>query len=133
MTENRPQIMLSVKDANRLEALLESLSDDVVTKKGLEEELDRAVIVDDEMLPNEVVTMNSTVQFKISSSKEVFCLKLVFPKDMDEKGKTISILSPVGSALLGLAINDEIEWPAPNSKLIKVKILDVIKEEVATI
>ncbi|ARR50907.1 TPA: nucleoside diphosphate kinase regulator [Photobacterium damselae] len=133
MAENRPQIMLSVKDANRLEALLESLSDDVVTKKGLEEELDRAVIVDDEMLPNEVVTMNSTVQFKISSSKEVFCLKLVFPKDMDEKGKTISILSPVGSALLGLAINDEIEWPAPNSKLIKVKILDVIKEEVATI
>ncbi|HIF9333518.1 TPA: GreA/GreB family elongation factor [Photobacterium damselae] len=77
--------------------------------------------------------MNSTVQFKISSSEEVFCLKLVFPKDMDEKGKTISILSPVGSALLGLAINDEIEWPAPNSKLIKVKILDVIKEEVATI
>lgn len=133
MAENRPQIMLSVKDANRLEALLESLSDDVVTKKGLEEELDRAVIVDGEMLPNEVVTMNSTVQFKISSSKEVFCLKLVFPKDMDEKGKTISILSPVGSALLGLAINDEIEWPAPNSKLIKVKILDVIKEEVATI
>ncbi|WP_420745018.1 nucleoside diphosphate kinase regulator [Photobacterium damselae] len=133
MAENRPQIMLSVKDANRLEALLETLSDDVVTKKGLEEELDRAVIVDDEMLPNEVVTMNSTVQFKISSSKEVFCLKLVFPKDMDEKGKTISILSPVGSALLGLAINDEIEWPAPNSKLIKVKILDVIKEEVATI
>ncbi|UKA07834.1 nucleoside diphosphate kinase regulator [Photobacterium damselae subsp. damselae] len=133
MAENRPQIMLSVKDANRLEALLESLSDDVVTKKRLEEELDRAVIVDDEMLPNEVVTMNSTVQFKISSSKEVFCLKLVFPKDMDEKGKTISILSPVGSALLGLAINDEIEWPAPNSKLIKVKILDVIKEEVATI
>ncbi len=133
MAENRPQIMLSVKDANRLEALLESLSDDVVTKKGLEEDLDRAVIVDDEMLPNEVVTMNSTVQFKISSSKEVFCLKLVFPKDMDEKGKTISILSPVGSALLGLAINDEIEWPAPNSKLIKVKILDVIKEEVATI
>ncbi|MDP2531671.1 nucleoside diphosphate kinase regulator [Photobacterium damselae subsp. piscicida] len=133
MAENRPQIMLSVKDANRLEALLESLSDNVVTKKGLEEELDSAVIVDDEMLPNEVVTMNSTVQFKISSSKEVFCLKLVFPKDMDEKGKTISILSPVGSALLGLAINDEIEWPAPNSKLIKVKILDVIKEEVATI
>lgn len=133
MAENRPQIMLSVKDANRLEALLESLSDNVVTKKGLEEELNSAVIVDDEMLPNEVVTMNSTVQFKISSSKEVFCLKLVFPKDMDEKGKTISILSPVGSALLGLAINDEIEWPAPNSKLIKVKILDVIKEEVATI
>ncbi|ENO8809647.1 nucleoside diphosphate kinase regulator [Photobacterium damselae] len=133
MAENRPQIMLSVKDANRLEALLESLSDDVVTKKGLEEELDRAVIVDGEMLPNEVVTMNSMVQFKISSSEEVFCLKLVFPKDMDEKGKTISILSPVGSALLGLAINDEIEWPAPNSKLIKVKILDVIKEEVATI
>ncbi|WP_154140661.1 nucleoside diphosphate kinase regulator [Photobacterium damselae] len=133
MAENRPQIMLSVKDANRLEALLESLSDDVVTKKGLEEELDRAVIVDGEMLPNEVVTMNSMVQFKISSSEEVFCLKLVFPKDMDEKGKTISILSPVGSALLGLAINDEIEWSAPNSKLIKVKILDVIKEEVATI
>ncbi|MDP2513693.1 nucleoside diphosphate kinase regulator [Photobacterium damselae subsp. piscicida] len=123
MAENRPQIMLSVKDANRLEALLESLSDNVVTKKGLEEELDCAVIVDDEMLPNEVVTMNSTVQFKISSSKEVFCLKLVFPKDMDEKGKTISILSPVGSALLGLAINDEIEWPAPNSKLIKSKNL----------
>ena len=56
----------------------------------------------------------------IDSSGEEFCLTLVYPKDVDATGDKISILAPVGSALLGLATGDEIDWPRPGGGRIKV-------------
>ncbi|WP_299020061.1 nucleoside diphosphate kinase regulator [uncultured Photobacterium sp.] len=122
----KPKIIVSERDEMRLEALLETVPDSVVTKQRLEDELDRADVVGSEEIPPNVVTMNATVRFALSSSKEECCLTLVYPKDMDESGDKISVLAPVGSALLGLSIGDEIEWPSPNGNSLKVKILDVI-------
>src|SRR5690606_36965209 len=110
----RPNIVISSLDADRLEALLESLPNGAFPGKAeLEAELDRAEIVAPEKLPPTVVSMNSTVRFKVLSSGEEFSLKLVFPRDMDSSGQKISILAPVGSALLGLSQGDTIEWPKP--------------------
>ena len=69
--------------------------------------------------------MNSTVKFSVESSKEESELTLVYPKDMDSNSNKISILAPVGSALLGLSQGDEIEWPKPGGGLIKVTIKEV--------
>ena len=100
----RPKIIISQQDARRLENLLNALSDDQhPTLADLEEELGRAEIMDEKDIPPTVVTMNSTVKFRTSSSKEVFCLTLVYPEGLDEAGKTISILAPVGGALLFVA------------------------------
>lgn len=122
-----PEIIISTTDAERLEKLLASLpKTNFIGREELEVELDRATVVAPQDVPPTVVTMNSTVKFTVESSTEDFDLTLVYPKDVDSSGKTISILAPVGSALLGLAQGDEIEWPKPGGGLVKVKVKEVV-------
>lgn len=124
---NRPNIIISSLDADRLDALLESLPKGAFPGKAeLEVELARADIVEPKQVPPTVVTMNSTVRFRVTSSKEEFSLTLVYPKDLDASGDKISILAPVGSALLGLSQGDDIEWPRPGGGTLKVHIEEVL-------
>jgi regulator of nucleoside diphosphate kinase len=123
---SRPKLIISSLDASRLEALLDSLPADVIPgRDGLEAELARADIVEPKAVPPTVVTMNSTVRFEVESSAEEFCLTLVYPKDVDASGQKISVLAPVGSALLGLAQGDAIEWPKPGGGTLRVRIKEV--------
>ena len=122
----KPQLIISSLDAERLEALLDSLPNAAFPGSAeLEAELARAKIVKPELVPPTVVTMNSTVKFTVEGSSEEFCLTLVYPKDMDVKGGCISILAPVGSALLGLSQGDQIEWPKPSGGKMKVRIAEI--------
>lgn len=124
---SRPKIIISSLDAERLEALLDSLPDGAFPGKAdLRAELARADIVAPEDVPANVVSMNSTVRFRVESSSEEFRLTLVYPKDMDSSGTKISILAPVGSALLGLSHGDEIEWPKPGGGLVRVRIEEIV-------
>ncbi|WP_258405528.1 MULTISPECIES: nucleoside diphosphate kinase regulator [Shewanella] len=109
----------------RLERLLESLPGNDVGKAALEAELSRAEVRPSKEMPANVVTMNSEVRFTVSSSSEEFCLRLVYPKDVSAKGDTVSILAPVGSALLGLAQGDEMDWPRPGGGTTRVRIEEV--------
>ncbi len=123
----RPGIIISSLDADRLDALLETLQDDAFPgKRELEDELARAEIVEPKDVPATVVSMNSTVRFQVLSSGKEFNLTLVYPKDMDSSGKKISILAPVGSALLGLSQGDEIEWPKPGGGSLNVRIEEIL-------
>ncbi|OEY65896.1 nucleoside diphosphate kinase regulator [Marinobacter sp. X15-166B] len=118
---------MSSLDAERLDALLDSLPENAFPgRDALEAELDRAEVVEPTEVPETVVTMNSTVKFKVTSSDEEFCLTLVYPRDVDPEADNISILAPVGSALLGLSQGDEIEWPKPGGGVLRVRIEDVI-------
>lgn len=122
----KPEIILSRLDAERLEKMLEKM--DGKSFPGmieLEEEVARARVVEPGEVPSTVVTMNSTVRFKFASSENQFSLTLVYPKDADGSKDKISILAPVGSALLGMNEDDEMNWPAPNGGTIKVKIIEV--------
>ncbi|CAH1387698.1 Regulator of nucleoside diphosphate kinase [Candidatus Nitrotoga sp. M5] len=122
----RPEIIISTVDSERLEKLLDSLpNNEFIGKVELESELARAKIVKPKDVPPTVVTMNSTVRFKVASSNDEFELRLVYPKDSDLSGKTLSILAPIGSALLGLSQGDEIEWPKPGGGVLRVQIHEV--------
>jgi regulator of nucleoside diphosphate kinase len=119
----KPHIVITELDAERLESLLDKLPDNAFPgKAALEEELARAEVVAPQDVPPTVVTMNSTVRFRVSGSNEEFCLTLVYPDRVDASGTAISILAPVGSALLGLAEGDEIEWPKPGGGTMSVRI-----------
>jgi regulator of nucleoside diphosphate kinase len=123
----RPHVVISTRDAERLDALLESLrGQSFPGRTELEAELARADVVEPKDVPPTVVTMNSTVKFRVASSKEEFQMTLVYPKDVDESGGTISVLAPVGSALLGLSRGDEIEWPKPGGGVLKVQIQELV-------
>ncbi|MCH8551111.1 MAG: nucleoside diphosphate kinase regulator [Natronospirillum sp.] len=128
MTDNtQPPIVISSLDADRLDELLEGLSAaDFPGRAELEAELARATIVEPQEVPDTVVSMNSTVRFRVESTGEVFNLTLVYPKNMDNSGSKISILAPVGSALLGLSQGDQIAWPKPGGGQLRVRIEEIL-------
>ncbi len=125
--KQRPPITISSLDAARLEKMLGALdANRFPDSEDLRAELDRADIVKPEEVPPDVVTMNSTVIFRIASSGKEFSLTLVYPGDIDGNAGKISILAPVGGALLGLREGDEISWPGPGGGLLDVRVLKVV-------
>lgn len=123
----KPNITVSSTDLARIENLIAATADKASPAiKMLEDELDRADIVEPTEISANVVTMNSTVRFSSSITNEQFTYTLVYPKDMQSNGTTISILAPVGSAILGLSEGDEMLWPAADGKTLKVKVEEVL-------
>lgn len=131
-TENimmKPHITVSEQDLEQLESLLDTLPVSAGrSRAALLEELDRAEIVDLRNIPRSVVTMNSTVRFEIDSPSEEFCLTLTYPDKTGDTPGAISVLTPIGTALLGMSVGSEIEWPRPDGKLVKVRILSVARQ-----
>lgn len=119
-------ITVSSRDLDRIEDLLESLPADACPgKAALLAELDQAEVVEPREVPPTLVTMNSTVRFAIVETREEFCMTLVYPKDLNGAPDRVSVLAPVGSALLGLSVGDELDWRRPGGRHVTVKVLDV--------
>lgn len=122
-----PQIILSSFDIARLESLIERLPPAQAEQlEGLLGELERAEVREPEEMPNNVVTMNSRVRFSTEGSDEIRELTLCYPKDADGSFEKVSILAPIGSALLGLSVGQEIEWKMPNGRPKKLRIEEVV-------
>lgn len=117
----RPPIVLSRLDHERLDRLL-GAERPRVDLDALREELDRARIVEPEQVPANVVTMNSTLRFTDEDSGGESQVTLVYPDRADVAKGHISVLAPVGSALLGLAVGDAIEWPLPNGRTVRLRV-----------
>lgn len=122
----KPDIMLSSLDIARLEHLLSQLPPHSPEVALLEQELERATIVEPAEMPPDRVTMNSRVSFSVGASSQPQALTLVYPKDVDQSGEKISVLAPVGSAILGLAVGDEIAWPTPADPAQKIRIHAIV-------
>lgn len=120
----KPDIIVTTVDFERLEALIDSLPPVSSTTMELLEELTRAEIVEPHEVPCSVVTMNSTVRFTIGPKEEEFRRTLVYPREVSGSS-TISVLSPVGSALLGLSAGSSIEWPGPTGEPLAIRIIEV--------
>ena len=91
----------------------------------LEEELDRAILVASEDVPGDVVTMNSQISVRDLDSKKEMTLRLVFPSDADYEQDRISILAPIGTALIGYRAGDTVEWRVP-AGVKRLKIIAVL-------
>lgn len=91
---------------------------------GLLEELDRAVIVDPDNLPGDVITMNSRAEMRDLESGETVTFTLVFPSEADIDEEKISVLAPIGAGMLGYRVGDEFEWNVPGG-LRRMKVTKV--------
>ena len=111
------EIRLTELDAVRLErALMELLKATDGEPQGaseLESLLDAAAIVPSDSIAPNVVTLNSTVVLEAHPSNERTTLTLVYPKDADPDQSKVSVLSPVGRALLGARVNDRVRVVVP--------------------
>ena len=118
-----PSITVSTLDLSRLEALL--ANSDEPAADALQDELDRAKVLDPERMPPDVVTMHSSVRFVVEETGEEFEKTLCFPREVAGQADAVSVLAPLGSALLGLAVGQVIDWPVPGGKTRRVRILDI--------
>ena len=81
---------------------------------SLEEELDRAEVVEQKDIPADVITMRSTVRLKDLATSEELIYRLVFPTEANYDEGKISVLAPVGTAMLGYRRGNVIEWQVPS-------------------
>src|SRR5687768_254899 len=112
--KKRPLIISEV-DASRLKEFIDtSRRDGWITENyldALEGELNRARIVPVGKVPADVVTMNSVVRLRDLESDEMEEFELVYPGYADMLSNRISVLAPIGTAILGYRLGDVIEWP----------------------
>jgi regulator of nucleoside diphosphate kinase len=92
---------------------------------SLEHELDRAHVVDPSAIPHDVVTMNSQVRIEDVDTGLETVYTLVFPSEASISEKKISILAPIGTALLGSRVGTTVDWPVPAGRR-TVRIKDVL-------
>lgn len=116
-------LILTQTDFQKLTALINNANPDVAGL--LEEELGRAAVVPEEELPADVVAMNSKVKFQDVESGKEKEVTLVYPHEANIEENKISILAPVGSALIGLRVGQMIRWPLPNGAEKRFKVLSV--------
>jgi len=122
---SKPSIVVSRLDLERIEALLERLPPAQAAQyDALRGELDRAEVVEPAAVPADVVTMNSVVTFMDEGVGEELTVSLVYPSAVRADG-TVSILAPVGSALLGLTRGQQIDWPTPDGQQRRLRVLDI--------
>ncbi len=122
---SQPPITVSRTDMERIEALLERQpSAQAASFAALRAQLDRADVVEPVAMPAHTVTMNSTVTFEEEGSGGNLTLTLVYPAAAGAPG-TVSILAPVGSALLGLSRGQQIDWPMPDGHKRRVRVLEI--------
>ena len=128
-SQNMTTIYITESDYQRLSGLIETTRErngvDKEYLNKLELELERAEIVDPRNIPADVITMRSKVRLKDLVSGETNIYSLVFPTEADFTQGKISILAPIGTAILGYKRGDSIEWPVP-SGLRRLKVDEIL-------
>jgi regulator of nucleoside diphosphate kinase len=121
--DSLPQIYLTQNDMDQLLKLVESQPGKRFDK--LESELVRANVVSREKIPRDVVTMNSRVVFENETTRERREITLVYPGSADIDAGKVSVLVPVGTALLGLRAGQSIDWELPGGEKQRYRIVEV--------
>ena len=118
-----PEIVITSQDLDRLRHLIGSSTSPAAER--LDRELSRAEVVVQTAVPPDVVTMNSDVTFEDVDTEVRRTVRLVYPRDADAELGRVSVLAPMGSALLGLRSGQSIEWPTPGGTR-RVRVVQVL-------
>ena len=115
-THNRT-IYITDHDMDRLRDLLNKAKDANPLRtdlKDLEAELERAKLIASQSVPGDVITMHSKVRLMDRDTAEEMIYTLVFPDDANIGQAKISILAPIGTAMLGHRLGDTFQWQVPD-------------------
>lgn len=111
------EIYMTEEDHEKLTHLLNGVRQrrflDLEHVEKLDEELDRATVVASDEIPPDVITMNSEVVLVDLDTSDELKLTLVFPHDANVDQGKVSVLAPLGTAVIGYRAGDVIEWPVP--------------------
>ncbi|MEI7263876.1 nucleoside diphosphate kinase regulator [Pectobacterium carotovorum] len=123
----KPNLTISELDAERLDMLLEqpAFADSDIAQV-LNEELDRADILPSASIPSHVVTMNSRVRFRDLNTNEEHIRTLVYPAAVKDSKEPLSVMAPLGAALLGMHVGNSITWQLPNGEETRIEVLELL-------
>jgi regulator of nucleoside diphosphate kinase len=125
----KPNIKISATDHARLSTLANTTAErNAEIADELFAELDRARVTPDSAMSDEIVQMGSTVEYKPDTG-ESRTVTLVFPGDADISAGKVSILTPIGTALLGLAPGQSIQWTARDGRKHELNIINVSRQQ----
>lgn len=121
-----PPIAITRRDSERLAHLAAVAGEKFpVTSDFLAREVDRAHIIDDfESLPG-LVCMGSEVEYRDDISGQLRRVKLVYPEEAGQAPQNVSVLTPVGAALIGLSVSQSIEFRTPSGGWRSLTVLAV--------
>ncbi|WP_341743451.1 nucleoside diphosphate kinase regulator [Azonexus hydrophilus] len=95
----------------------------------LRAELERAIVIPDDSMKTDIVTMGSRVRYtehETGNSREI---EIVFPEEAEAAAGKVSVFAPVGAALIGLGVGQEIEWDFPGGSTRRLTVVEVIQPE----
>ena len=127
-------IIITEVDERRISRLLELKAKELDARslELLEDELTAAKVVSSREVPPSVVTMNSVVLFEDVETGQRHEVTLVYPEEGAGMPGRVSILAPIGAALLGLSVGASIEWPVPGGRARHVRVIEVRYQPEAT-
>ncbi len=127
---HKPPIAISQSDFARLSLLAEILARrDSDLADPLSSELARAQLIDEAMHERDVVRMGSTLEYETEPG-DARTVTLVFPQDEDISSGRISILTPIGVALIGLSVGDSMEWRRRDGSTRRLKVTRILTPSV---
>ena len=115
-------IIITDADLERLLPVLEQ--HDTPLSESLETELQRAVVVRQREVPPDVVTMNTEVVYEDVETRARRAVRVVYPRDADATAGRVSVLAPIGAALLGLRVGQAVEWRVPHGTK-KIRVAEI--------
>jgi regulator of nucleoside diphosphate kinase len=128
--ENLPPITLTLGDFERLDRLAAAAADRFPRAAHfLGREIERANLVEPTEAPKGLVGMGTTLEYRDDTTGQVRTVTLVYPDEADLAAGKISVLSPIGAALIGLSVGQSIEWQSPAGGLRSLTVLQVKEKE----
>jgi regulator of nucleoside diphosphate kinase len=128
----RPKIMLSAEDHERLSVLAHAARHQLPDLAAdLTDEIGRAHVLAKGERPENVVCMNSEVVFRDDTIGKTRAVILVYPEEADILKGKISVMTPVGTALIGLPVGHSINWETPNGDLRRLTVLSAREAQLA--
>jgi len=119
---NATQLIITDVDLARLQAVIDQHADAGAT---LDDELTRARVVPQGAVPRDVVTMNSTVIYEDVASGVRRTVTVVYPRDASAADGKVSVLAPIGCALLGMSVGQTLAWRLPGKRTAHIRVLEV--------
>lgn len=93
--------------------------------RQLLDEVERARVLPSEDMPADVVTIGSQVTFRDEVTGAVEIVRVVLPHDASIDERRVSVLAPIGAALIGLSVGQRIDWPIVDGKVRRLRVLEV--------
>jgi regulator of nucleoside diphosphate kinase len=130
--DSLPHILISTAEEKRLTAIATAASLRVPeVSAALLSELERAEVLPETAMPNDVVRIGSIIEFEVDDGRRLK-VQLVLPENADINAGRISVLTPVGAALIGLSPSQTMEWSGDDGKERLLTVLAVSRPQSAT-